>query len=184
MNPAIESLRQQYEAVKAEAGKLGSLTRQQWQWQPGAGRWSAAQCIDHLNVTLGLYNPVLESAIKSARAHGWLSDGPYSYGWLSKYFVKLIEPPVSRRFKAPGPFVPSPQPPVDGLLDEFMRLRTQGIRLIEAANGLDLNCARVQSPASKLLKLPLGKAIEGMAAHDRRHLWQVKQLMADPGFPK
>ena len=184
MNPAIESLRQQFEAVKNDARKLEPLSREQWQWTPGEGRWSIAECIDHLNLTLRLYHPMLEESLARARANGWLSDGPYAYGWLSKFFVRLLEPPVGRRFKAPPPFVPAPQPAVDGLLAEFARLRDETRRLIEAADGIDLNRTRVQSPASKVLKLPLGKAFEAMAAHDRRHLWQVKQVMAATGFPK
>jgi hypothetical protein len=58
-------------------------------------------------------------------------------------------------------------------------------RLLErtcAAAGLDLRRAVVVSPVTRLFRLPLGGYLAFLAAHDRRHLWQARQVRAAPGF--
>jgi len=39
------------------------------------------------------------------------------------------------------------------------------------------------SPGSRLLRMSLGDALALVLAHERRHLWQLRQLRADPAFP-
>ena len=48
----------------------------------------------------------------------------------------------------------------------------------------DLSKARVQSPASRWIRLDLGAGFALMAAHERRHLWQARRLTERPDFPK
>jgi hypothetical protein len=59
----------------------------------------------------------------------------------------------------------------------------QYIDRLRQANGLDLSRARVRSPASKWLRMPLGSGFAVMTAHERRHLWQARRVTSSPGFP-
>jgi hypothetical protein len=66
---------------------------------------------------------------------------------------------------------------------EFYRMREELVLRLHRANGIDLAKAKVQSPFFRLLKIELGQALRLMCAHDRRHLWQAREVMADPAFP-
>jgi hypothetical protein len=55
---------------------------------------------------------------------------------------------------------------------------------VRQADGLNLNRNRVISPVTSLLRLPLGAYFVFVIAHDRRHLWQARQLRTAPAFPR
>jgi hypothetical protein len=59
----------------------------------------------------------------------------------------------------------------------------QFVDRLRQASGLDLARARVTSPAARWLRLPLGCGFALTAAHERRHLWQAKQLTSRSEFP-
>ena len=65
----------------------------------------------------------------------------------------------------------------------FRGYQVQFVDRLRQANGVDLAKARVRSPASMWIRITLGSAFALMAAHERRHLWQARQLMARPDFP-
>lgn len=170
--------------IKQVEETTGKLKPAQMLWRPDPTTWSVGECISHLSVTVDRYLPMLDAAIDKARAAGRTGKGPYQYGFLSRYFVNMLEPPVSRRFKAPKPFLPPPEIDAAKVLPDFVASHEQLIRRIERASGLDLVRVKVQSPAFSLLRMNLGKGFELMCAHCRRHLWQARQVMGNPGFPK
>ncbi len=49
--------------------------------------------------------------------------------------------------------------------------------------GVDLGRVRFRSPFFALLRFSLGAGFEMLLAHDRRHLWLAREVMASPGFP-
>ena len=62
-------------------------------------------------------------------------------------------------------------------------MQQQIARRLEDAHGLDLRRARVVSPITRLLRLNLGAAFALIASHNRRHLWQARQVREHPSFP-
>jgi hypothetical protein len=42
---------------------------------------------------------------------------------------------------------------------------------------------KARSPVSKRIRFSLGAAFAAISAHQRRHLWQARQLRNDPAFP-
>lgn len=183
--PELQDYIRQVEALKRDAADLtAGLTEAQFNWRPAPGHWSVAECLAHLNVTAQQYFPLLSASIAEARERGWLSQGPFRYGWLGNRFVRAMEPPVKMKFKAPKAFVPPPDQPRSKTVPEFMALQDQFISLVGTANGINLGRARVQSPATKLIKLSLGQGFALITSHERRHLWQARQVISDPNFPR
>ena len=180
LQPELQELYDQVEAIKREAEEMvKGLTEEQCAWQPTPQRWSIAQCIEHLNVTARMYFPMVHESINQARAQGWLGAGPFKYGWLVNWFVRATEPPPKRRFKAPRRFVPPPDRPMSEIWPSFLAFQERFRELIVRANGVDLARARVQSPAFKFLTFPLGRALALTTAHERRHLWQARQVLEE-----
>ena len=50
----------------------------------------------------------IASSIAAARAKGIIGNGPFCYGWLSSWFMRSMEPPPKRKFKAAKVYTPSP----------------------------------------------------------------------------
>ena len=183
--PELNALRQSFEQVADEADRLaGSLSDDQFNWHPPPGGWSVAQCIEHLNVTARSYLPMLDEGIADAIRRGFYGEGPFRYTWLGRKFVGSQHPPVKRKFKAPKVFVPAAWRPRPETMAAFRAYQVQFVDRLRQANGLDLSRARVRSPVFAWIRLPLGSGFELMVAHERRHLWQARNVIAEPAFPR
>ena len=181
----LQEYHRQVEEIKRDAEDLvKGLSEAQFNWRLAPGRWSIGECLEHLNATARLYFPVIAQAINEARMKGWLSKGPFKHGWLGKLLVRSAEPPVKMKFKAPRSFRPPADQPMAQVYPQFMSAQDRLLDLIRDANGVDLGRPRVPLPASRLIKLTLGQGIGLITAHERRHLWQARQVKEDPNFPR
>jgi hypothetical protein len=165
------------------------LTDAQFNWRPEPGRWSIAECVAHLNIVDGGDLAPIQAAIEEAHARKISGSGPFTYGYFSKKFVASMEPPVTRKFKAPKAYVPPPDAPLDKTVAEFRRIGAELRRLTVNANGLHLGRVKCPLPAlppllRPFVKMPLGARLALLTAHDRRHLWQAEQVRNHPDFPK
>jgi hypothetical protein len=184
LTPEIDAFRQEFERLSAEGDALvTALGDAQFTWRPAPGAWSVAECIDHLNATARVYLPTLDEGIADAIRRGLYNEGPFTYNWIGRLFVGTAEPPARFKVKAPEVFRPPPARPRHEITAAFRAYQVQFIDRLRQANGLDLARARVASPVSRWIRLPLGSAFALMAAHERRHLWQARQVLVAAGFP-
>jgi hypothetical protein len=173
----LEDYRRQIESLKAQATALAErLGEAQMRERPEATAWSPVEILDHLRVTVEQYLFALDAAMDGAAKAGVWGEREPSYGWIWRLFVKMLEPPVRRRFHAPKLFEPAVRPEVKATVAGFLAAHDGLIVRIHRAAEYDLERVKVISPANSLLKLPLGAAILTMAAHGRRHLWQAQRL--------
>jgi hypothetical protein len=184
MTPEIEGYRDQLLAIKqALPGLVNQLTDAQFNWRPAAGRWSIAQCLDHLNLTAAKFVPAMDAAIDKARQRGLLSQGPFSYPLLERWFAQSQEPPPGRRARAFKAFVPPPTLPRNDVISRFLDWQEQiDLRLLRA-DGVDLSRARHRSPILPLFTWRLGTMFALTLAHERRHLWQAQEVRIHSDFP-
>jgi hypothetical protein len=181
----VEQFRQQFDDLSQSADRLvEALSDPQFEWQPAPGRWSIAQCIEHLNTTARLYLPQLDEAIANAIRRGTYGEGPYSYNIFGRFLTALMEPPPRIRVASPPAFHPPPTRPRGEVMAAFRAYQVQFVDRLRQANGLDLARATVRSPMYSWLRFSLGSGFALMLAHERRHLWQARQIVADPAFPK
>jgi hypothetical protein len=181
----LETFRQQFEQLAEEADTLTRLlTDDQFNWRPPSHGWSVAQCIDHLNVTARTYLPKLDEGIADAIRRGLYGEGPFKYNWFGRMFVRSQEPTTRMKFKTAKVFMPAPSRPRQETIAAFRAYQVQFIDRLRQANGLDLARARVKSPAASFLRLPLGSGFALMVAHERRHLQQARNVIADAAFPR
>ena len=181
MHPELQELLRQLDAIKEEGRAVcAGLSEAQFNWRPGEGRWSVAECLVHLNRSVTATLPAFDRAITEGRAKGRLAKdgGPSPYGWFSRWMIRSMEPPPKRRMKT----FPIFQVSVGGtyavgtVLPEFLTGRDQLAERVRSANGLDLHGNRTVSPVTRLLRMPLGAYLQFVVTHDRRHLWQARQV--------
>jgi len=185
LTPEIDDFRRQFEGLADTADALvAPLADEQFAWQPRAGAWSIAQCIDHLNATARFYLPRLDDGIGSAIRQGMYADGPFKYWWIARVFVSSLEPPPRPRVRTRAALEPPPIRRRHDIMAAFRAYQVQYVDRLRQANGLDLARARVHSPVLKWVVMPLGTGFAAMAAHERRHLWQARRVIDAPGFPR
>jgi DinB family protein len=184
LTPELAELDRQFAALKAEASELlDGLKESQFNWRPDPHSWSMAECLLHLNMVGDRYVHLLEKALVEARAHGLVGHGPFTHGWPGKWILANTEPPPKRKSKAPRSFTPAYGQPITAVLPTFLHLQGQFALQLEQANGLDLARVKVPVPGWGPLKLNLYVTLAGIAAHERRHLWQARQVRGHAGFP-
>ncbi len=181
----LAALLRDLDAVKGDGGALvARLSHAQLNWRTAPERWSVAECLDLLNVSVARTFDALDRAMAAGRAAGLTGAGPFRYGWWARQVVRSMEPPPRWRFKRLPYFAaPRGDHAAAALLPEFFRVRDGLARRLRDAEGLDLRRVKITSPASRWLRLPLGAYFAFLVAHDRRHLWQAHQVVAASGFP-
>lgn len=153
-------------------------------WSPDSDRWSMTGHLAHLCVVAEAYLGAIESAVEQAReAGGAESEGPYRHPWLSRRFARMMEPPPTLRVRTFGTMVPGADVAPEDAMERFRGLLRRLAAAVESARGLDLGKVRVPSPIFRLLRFSLGAAFEIVLAHDRRHVWLMREVMESEGFP-
>ncbi len=185
LNPEVDRLIYQVKVIQQDADGIAyAITDEEFNWSPGPGRWSVAQCLDHLNAVNRKFFEKLREAVSAGRRDGVLDEGPYSYGVVSRWFFRINEPPPRRKFKAPKKFAPAQRKSAAEVMPEFTAQHAELIELLKQASGLDLVRVRCALPGLPLLKLNLGMAFWSVTAHDRRHIYQAREICIAQGFPK
>jgi hypothetical protein len=162
------------------------LRREQFQWRPGAGRWSIAECFAHINMTNSYTIGAIERGI--AKGRDKKGEGPFQYGFLVRKFIASQGPPAKKKFSAPKSLLPPADIDPDATLAEYRRIEGELRRLTKEANGLHLARVKIEMAAlpavlRPFVKMPLGGQLLLTTTHDRRHLWQAEQVRNDPAFP-
>lgn len=174
-----------FAAAKTEAADLlRGLTYQQFNWRPAPGQWSIAECLLHLNIVGDHYSHLLETTLAEARAQGLAGAATAPRGWFAKWILSNTEPPPKRKFKVPRSFTPPDDQPVTAVLPTFLHLQDQLTERAQQADGLDFD--RIKIPVRGLgpIRFNLALTFAWLAAHQRRHLWQARQVRANAAFPK
>ena len=161
-----------------------SCSDEQFYWRPLDGEgWSIAQCLDHLGVINAVYVTAIRSGIDAARRRGWTRREPATPGYLGGKFVQSMEPPVTRRLRAPRKGKPAAMKERQLILDGYRAGHDLARQLIADAATIDANRARFKNPFLPLVRFRVATGLFVIAAHDRRHLWQAEQVTRAPGFP-
>jgi hypothetical protein len=174
------------DAVEADARMLvNGLTFEQANWQPNGGRaWSVVQCLDHLAKINKLYVehflPIVERAAQE-------NTGPFrglNPSWFGRMFVKSLEPPPRQKTKAPSTVQPASSVDPAEALEKYLRSHDAYRDLVTLAGQVNVDSLVASNPFYSAVRVRLATALMVPPAHDRRHLWQARQVLADPAFPK
>jgi len=177
LSPQLEGLRREFQAAGHNVEELlAGMTEEEFRTRIRPEQWSVGECLGHLNAVARLYQPVLERAIEEGREKGYFGTGPFGHGVMGWLSVRLMEPPPRFRLPAPRPFQPVDHGPLREVKREFDQSRERFVAALDDAGGLDLSRIKVASPASALVRLNLAAAFAFLAAHERRHLWQARQV--------
>lgn len=147
--------------------------------RPDSETWSVAQVFDHLNTAGWLLLRALEDAVQTGQEKGPFGSPPFRYGFISRWFVRLMQPSSRWSFTAPSVYEPdTPERLHPGeSVKEFCVLQEQFADCVILAEGLDLRRLRVASPAFQFLRISVGAWFEATLAHEERHLEQAERIL-------
>jgi len=136
--------------------------------------WSVAQCFDHLARTTNAFLPAISSAI--ALAPRLTANRALRTGTLTRLFIRNLEPPYRLRFKVLAPLVPCDDD-FASAWNAFELSQAELTKTIQSAFGLAVDLVRVKSPVYGGFSYNVYGALRMLAAHERRHLWQIQQIL-------
>lgn len=179
MDSTLVEYEKQFDSLtEAIESVVSGLAEEDLQWRPGEGRWSIVQCFEHLN-SGWMVLPKLDRKIGEARERGILGSGPFRTKFLGQIYIRAIEPPVRFRVvKSPVKFRPRASPPSSEVVPKILSLQKELIQRIRASDGLDVGAITLSSPITRRFRMTLGQWFAFLAAHERRHVWQAKQVKA------
>ena len=171
-------------SLESAQGKLRSLADKvsdsNWSKKPEPQRWSAADCVEHLNMTSRAYVPLLREAVNRARLMNTPPTDSYHTDFAGRVMAFMMRPlkHIGKfkigKVKTTGPFTPRGGQSREQLLSDFVRLQSDLISLIRSADGLPIDRVKVQSPFGRM-RYNAYSALEIVAQHEHRHLQQAEE---------
>ena len=181
MNGQLTAVTSDLESARARVRELRlRLPRQAWVRRPGPDRWSAADCLAHLNLSSAAVVPCVREAVNRARAlraPGGMRYQQDAMGWL---LGTLVSPGSPLKLTAPRAFTPCGGDTVDGLVARFDQLQAELIALVREADGLPIDRVDVVSPFDARVTVNLYAALRLVPRHQHRHLLQAVRAAEAP----
>ena len=145
--------------------------------KPSDKAWSAAECIEHLNIVNRHYVSAMQAGIERARMGRVVSI--YKPTLMGRFLINLVDPANVKPAKTFGSMVPAVATvDAEDIIKEYTARKATYDALLDAADQLDLNRIKVPSALTSMLKMNLGDVLKLVAYHDRRHLNQGIRAMA------
>ncbi len=136
--------------------------------------WSAAECLDHLARTTASFLPAISRAV--ATAPKLTTNRSLWTGTIALLLIRNLEPPYRLRYKV----IPQLVPEVTDFEAAWSAFEQSQSRLSEAicsAAGLAIDKVKVPCPVCAHVAYNAYGAFRMLAAHQRRHLWQMEQIL-------
>ena len=170
-----ESVLKSLTESREQLHRMGAgLSREQWHYRTEPGRWSVAECVEHITSVEGRVLGLIEKTLESG------PDPSKSSGMKDDVLVADVAGRVTR-FQAPEMLVPTGRCPHEELLKEFDRTR-QRTHDFAANTTVDLRQHFFRHPV--LGELDLYQWLLLIAAHCDRHRAQSEEVMASAGYPR
>jgi hypothetical protein len=173
----LQGLLDQIDACERDAESLlAGLDDDGVNWRPAPGRWSIAQCLQHLSAMNPFYLAGWDEHLRATRA---ANVGPFTGLHptpIGRWFARSMEPPPRLRMKSPSPVAPGPAFPRDGLLTAYTLSHALYRALVKASAEVDVNRVVSRNPFISAVKMRLSTVLLIVPAHDRRHLYQARQV--------
>lgn len=159
------------------AEELSHLPAPVLQLPPDQHKWSAIQCLEHLNIYSRYYLPQLAKAIQTAQLHQQAATPQFKSGWLGNWFTNIMQPKpngsLPMRMPSPKYAQPAATPDVTSVMNEFISGQQQLLLLLQQAHAVNLAQPRIPTTLSKLIKFSLGDTFRFFIAHEERHVLQA-----------
>lgn len=183
VHPELERISCQLTDAQARMHRLAeSVDDATWTARPPGGGWAMDECVAHLTLTNQRYLPVLEAALDQAPTWNDGEDGrpaaPERFrrdlaGW---FLTWMMEPPVRFRLPTASEFEPQAPASRSATVAAFDATQAALLEQVRQMDGFNITAVRIRSPFNEALRYSTWSALCILAAHERRHIWQMEQV--------
>jgi len=162
------------EIKQAVQGEFSALDGEQLNTRPAPGKWSIAQCLDHLIVSNNTYIPAIERVLSGNNKMSWWQKiNPFT-GFIGRKGIDILRSKI--KLKAPTIFKPSEQFISAGIVGRFAThqdIMKQYFDRVESGGHQD---ELINIPAVQAISLKIGDMMNVITEHERRHLEQARRV--------
>lgn len=173
----IRDFEQSSEDASRFAGDAGDRL---FMTRPAPGRWSPAECFDHLVQFNRGYHSEMSKAAERISSLPEGARAAFRPRLVARLVIRFFEPPYRMKIKTLRPFDPGANAELDpdGVMERYLETHARFAGQLERAaeQRLDLEEVRVSHPLFGWLKMSLADCYGIILAHQRRHLWQARQV--------
>ncbi|MCX6589798.1 MAG: DinB family protein [Acidobacteria bacterium] len=159
-----------------------NLSEAQWKFKPGPDRWSVAECAEHLTESETFLRGLLTGTIEKAAVDEAKREARRKDREAMDAKVAVMISDRSQKAQAPEPLRPmgklGGQPQV---IDLFRQRRDETIAMVEQTKA-DLRGRYFGMGPG--MEMDLYQMLFMISAHTERHVKQMREVMAAPGFPQ
>jgi len=140
-------------------------------------KWSALECIEHLNLYGDYYLPEIEARILKQNRN--TNRVVFKSGIIGNYFASLMKTTNGKIKKMQSPVEMNPQNSDLNAttIDRFIKQLDKLIWLLNEAKEVDLQKTKTSIKLTKLIKLRLGDTLRFVVYHIERHLDQAEKAI-------
>jgi hypothetical protein len=165
-------------SIKEEIDKLfGGISEEQFNKKPNEERWSAAECIAHLNLIAHGYTKYFPIELNTRKEIGSLSDKQYQTRILAGLFISKMMPDSKLKLHTPSEYQAAESELPKSIIVDFQTIQDQFIHLLKRTEYDELKSRTVRSPVASFLKFQLGELFILHIGHQKRHLIQAKNAI-------
>lgn len=163
--------------VKAQQ-RFRPLSAEELNRRAGPSRWSAGQCLEHLNIVGGYYLPSMAARIKRAQNRGTKPAPTAKQGFVGRRMIEAMRTPASVKSSvSPQRFAPTGHRLTRTVAEVFSRQLDELLRLTLLARQINANTVRIPNAVFPLLMLRLTDQLELMVTHIQRHVAQAEEVL-------
>lgn len=160
------------EAGRRAQQAFGDATADQLNRRPGPGRWSAAECLEHLILSDSTYFGTLAAIADGSYRHtGWQRFSPLTGIW-GALMKRQLKESVSFKMKTNPKLVPPPPTYGKEILERYKLNLAKFTGYVQGCKEVDLDRTILTSPLLAVVTYSLRDAVEFLAEHEHRHIRQ------------
>ncbi|MBD2724561.1 DinB family protein [Hymenobacter armeniacus] len=160
------------------------LSAEELNRRPSPSRWSAGQCLEHLNIVGGYYLPSIAARIAKAQARGSKPAPTVKSGYFGRRFIEAMRTPASvKTYESPQRYAPTGTRLPRTVAEVFSRQIDELLRLVLLARQVNANAIRIPNAIFPLLLFRLTDQLEFMVVHIQRHIAQAEAVLVGNGVP-
>ena len=160
------------------------LSAEELNRRPGPSRWSAGQCLEHLNIVGGYYLPIIAKRIARAQQRGSEPAPTAKQGYLGRRFIDAMRAPASvKAYASPQRYAPTGTRLPRTVAEVFSRQLDELLRLVLLARQVNANAVRIPNVIFPLILLRLTDQLEFLVVHIQRHVAQAEAVLAGITVP-
>jgi len=176
---ALQEIWKENAAARAAlVGELQGLSEKQLTFQPAPGKWSIGEILDHLCLAERSITRVLSKILQQAAGRGLI----YELGTMEPLPHQIDLATYNLPADAPEFVRPLPDRALEQLLAALEESRARLLEVASRADGRVVGSVTIQHFQLGELHFYQWLALE--AAHENKHLAQIRPIKAHPRFPK